>query len=253
MHKTRSLRRLATRHLATAPPYLFWVESLPPRPFSPAAKRPPPTSRRSVAGDPELWRASRGDERYSVHPVRRPGQDLLHRPDSSTRSCAIPRPARSPSITSSSTRPAARSSAWKASSPASSPATRPTVAILTDNRGDTAPTDALRSEDGSNVTFLFDIVASRIAPTDTSFTFLVKTNATQFDAKGTTKITAFLASSTDEGSQLLAGGDASVATFRPMGTPGVIAPAPRRQRSSPFPPRCRLRCGSARRRWWRRS
>lgn len=100
------------------------------------------------------------------------------------------------------------------------------VAVLADNPGDSGPTDALRSEDGANVTFLFDTVESRIAPTDNSFMFAVKTNATQFDAKGTTKITAFLASSTDEGSQLLAGGDASVATFRPLGTPGVIAPAP---------------------------
>jgi hypothetical protein len=100
------------------------------------------------------------------------------------------------------------------------------VAILVDNIGDTGPIGALRSADGSNVSFLFDDTSSRIAPNDNSFTFAVKTNATQFDNKGSTKITAFLASSTDDGSPLLAGGNATIKSFRPTGAPAVIAAPP---------------------------
>jgi hypothetical protein len=110
------------------------------------------------------------------------------------------------------------------------------VAILTDQPGDTGPIDALRAADGSNVTFDFDSVSSRIAPTNTSFTFVVKTNATQYDAHGSTKITAFIADSTDEGSQLLAGGDATITTFRPTGTAVAISAPPPVTVSVPLPP-----------------
>ena len=110
------------------------------------------------------------------------------------------------------------------------------VAILTDTAGDTAPTDVLRNTTGSNVIFEFDAASSRIAPGNSSFTFLVKTNATQFDNKGTASITAFIADSTDEGSQLLAGGEATINTFRPTGTPIPIASPPAVAVSAPLPP-----------------
>ena len=110
------------------------------------------------------------------------------------------------------------------------------VAILTDTVGDTAPIDALRSTDGSSVTFDFDAVASRIAPRDTSLVFLVKTNATSFDNKGTTNIHAFIANGTDEGSPFIAGGDATISSFRPTGKSVAIAPPPSVTVSVPLPP-----------------
>lgn len=90
------------------------------------------------------------------------------------------------------------------------------VAILTDHDGETAPIDALRSDDGSAVTFEFDSLASRVAPDGTSFLFLVKTNATNYDRNGITDIHAFTADSLDEGSQPLGSGGAQISTFRPI-------------------------------------
>jgi len=110
------------------------------------------------------------------------------------------------------------------------------VAILTDTTGDTAPIDALRSNDGSTVTFDFDAVASRIAPRDTSLVFLVKTNATSFDNKGTTLFQAFTADGIDEGSPFIAGGGGTIASFRPTGNPIPIAPPPPVTVSVPLPP-----------------
>jgi hypothetical protein len=110
------------------------------------------------------------------------------------------------------------------------------VAILTDQPGDSGPTDALRSSDGSKVTFEFDAVSSRIAPSDKSFAFVVHTNATQFDNHGSAKITAFIADSADEGSSLLAGGDATITTFRPTGTPVALSAPPPVTVSVPLPP-----------------
>ena len=110
------------------------------------------------------------------------------------------------------------------------------VAILADTTGDTAPIDALRSRDGSEVTFDFDAVASRIAPNDSSLTFLVKTNATHFDGGGAANISAFIADSTEEGSPILAGGTATISSFRPIGEPVVLAPRTPVTVSVPLPP-----------------
>ena len=73
--------------------------------------------------------------------------------------------------------------------------------------------------------------ASRILPGDRSFTFVVKTNATQFSNKGSANITAFIAASDDDGSPILAGGSASVAAFHPsgggsVGSTSVAVPLP---------------------------
>lgn len=110
------------------------------------------------------------------------------------------------------------------------------VAILTDQAGDTAPTDALRTKDGSNVIFDFDSASSRIAPSDSSFTFLVKTNATDFEIGGRSQIHAFVADSTDEGSQMIAGGEAWINTFRPVGPPALLSAPPPVTVSVPLPP-----------------
>jgi hypothetical protein len=110
------------------------------------------------------------------------------------------------------------------------------VAILTDQAGDTAPTDALRTKDGSNVIFDFDSASSRIAPSDSSFTFLVKTNATDFEIGGRSQIHAFVADSTDEGSQMIAGGEAWINTFRRVGPPALLSAPPPVTVSVPLPP-----------------
>ena len=100
------------------------------------------------------------------------------------------------------------------------------VAVLSDITGETAPVDALRSDDGERVTFEFDSVASRVSVGGNSLAFLVKTNATSFDDKGAADIHAFTAESIEEGSPFLAGGGASVATFRPTGAPIIAPPGP---------------------------
>lgn len=110
------------------------------------------------------------------------------------------------------------------------------VAVLTDNPGDTAPTDALRTKDGSNVIFDFDSASSRIAPFDSSFTFVVKTNATNFEMGGTSQIHAFVADSTEEGSQMIAGGQAQIDTFRPVGPAAILSNPPPGTISAPLPP-----------------
>jgi hypothetical protein len=105
------------------------------------------------------------------------------------------------------------------------------VALLTDGAGDTGPIDASRSSNGANVIFDFDATASRILPGDRSFTFVLKTNATQFADNGSADVSGFIAASDDDGSPILAGGDASVATFRPSGggstgSGSVVVPLP---------------------------
>ena len=110
------------------------------------------------------------------------------------------------------------------------------VAILTDNPGDTAPTDALRSKDGSDVIFDFDSASSRLAPFDSSFTFLVKTNATDFEIGGRSQIHAFVTDSTEEGSQMIAGGEAWINTFRPVGPAAILSAPPPVTVSVPLPP-----------------
>jgi hypothetical protein len=109
------------------------------------------------------------------------------------------------------------------------------VAVLTDSTGETAPVDAIRTTDGKDVVFDFDAVASRIAPGATSYTFLVKTNATQFDNNGAMSISAFTADSTEEGSAILSLGDTTIKTFRPSGEP-VLGSVPPPPTSVPLPP-----------------
>jgi hypothetical protein len=106
------------------------------------------------------------------------------------------------------------------------------VAVLSESPGETAPEDVLRSNDGATLTFDFDSVASRVAPGGSSLTFLVKTNAANFDDKGAADVHAFTAASLEEGSPFVAGGDATIPTFRPTGAPVV----PQGPVAVPLPP-----------------
>ncbi|HEX3356480.1 MAG TPA: hypothetical protein VHS31_05805 [Tepidisphaeraceae bacterium] len=95
------------------------------------------------------------------------------------------------------------------------------VNILTDSGGQTAPIDAIRTNDGAGIIFDFDSDSSRITPSGESFTFLVKTNATHFDNNGSAAISAFTASNVNDGSTPLTDGNANITTFRPTsGSPG---------------------------------
>jgi hypothetical protein len=94
------------------------------------------------------------------------------------------------------------------------------VNVLTDSGGQTAPIDAVRTNDGSGVIFDFDSDSSRITPKGESFTFLVKTNAKNFDDNGSAAISAFTAPNVDDGSTPIAAGDTTIATFRPTGGSG---------------------------------
>src|SRR5436190_1089059 len=72
------------------------------------------------------------------------------------------------------------------------------VASLLDASGQTAPPLALRGDDGARVTFDFDDAASRIAQDASSFSFLVKTDAKQFNSAGRIEIHAFTATRIEE-------------------------------------------------------
>jgi hypothetical protein len=101
------------------------------------------------------------------------------------------------------------------------------VEILTDSGGETAPTDIYRSFDGKDVYFAFDETAPRISSGGNSLTFLVQTDATQFDSKGDIDIQAFTAQSKAEDSKILNSGEAVVSTFRPVGSANpAIPPTP---------------------------
>jgi hypothetical protein len=106
------------------------------------------------------------------------------------------------------------------------------VEVLTDSSGETAPTDIYRSFDGKDVYFAFDETAPRISTGGNSYTFLVQTDATQYDSKGDIDIQAFTAQSKAEDSKVLDSGEAIVSTFRPIGNAAKPASPP----NPPNPP-----------------
>lgn len=99
------------------------------------------------------------------------------------------------------------------------------VEVLTDSGGETAPTEIYRSFDGKDIYFAFDETAPRISTGGNSYTFLVQTDATQYDDKGDIDIQAFTAQSTAEDAKILHSGEAVVGTFRPIGAPNTSGPA----------------------------
>jgi len=102
------------------------------------------------------------------------------------------------------------------------------VASLIDGGGESAPSIALRSgaADGvARITFDFDDAASRISPDASSFSFLVKSNATTFDSSGSISLSAFTAASMDTGSDRIASADAVASTFEPAAR-GITIPLP---------------------------
>jgi hypothetical protein len=98
------------------------------------------------------------------------------------------------------------------------------VASLLDGGGQTSPPLALRSQDGAQVTFDFDDSASRISAGGSSFSFLLKTDATHFDVGGQLHILAFTATSDAEGSDRIASGAATVSGYQPSA--GNVIPLP---------------------------
>jgi hypothetical protein len=99
------------------------------------------------------------------------------------------------------------------------------VASVIDERGQTSPSLALRGSDGAQITFDFDDAASRIAEGASSFDFLVKTNATEFNHGGGLELLAFTAAGLEEGSDPVAQGAASAAAFQPSSI-GAAIPLP---------------------------
>jgi hypothetical protein len=93
------------------------------------------------------------------------------------------------------------------------------VIVLSDSQGEASPVDALRGDDGSDLTFDFDSMAARISAGGNSTTFIVKTNATDFDSDGNIDIHAFTAESREAASPMIDGGEANVSAFRPVGDP----------------------------------
>jgi hypothetical protein len=98
------------------------------------------------------------------------------------------------------------------------------VATLLDRGGETAPTTAIRTMNGSDVIFDFDAAVSRIPAGKNSFTFLVGTDATQFDQSGRFTLDAFTTDSLDEGSTPTAMGQASGVAFKPASVNSIPLP-----------------------------
>jgi hypothetical protein len=99
------------------------------------------------------------------------------------------------------------------------------VATLLDQGGETAPPIAIRTMDGKDVIFDFDAAVSRIPAGKNSFTFLVSTNATQFDESGRFTVSAFSTDSLEEGSNPIAMGDAGARSFRPVSVTTIPLPS----------------------------
>ena len=96
------------------------------------------------------------------------------------------------------------------------------VANLLDTNGQTAAPVAARTADGDTLVFDFDDVASRITPGGESFTFVIRTNATNFGVRETMTIRGFTTDSIELGSPPIE----PITAVMPMYVPSGASPIP---------------------------